>query len=153
MNINGTQLTAATVLAIALGQNPSAAAPATFDQEICAAVMVAEAGGESTFAMQAVWEVIVQRSINRRISPSAVVRQPYQFTCLNNTKPSSLISKAKRHRRWGSAMAIAAAKPRTSYTKKADHYHAASMVKRPYWAAGKKPTASVGGHIFYRLKK
>jgi len=138
-------------MAMALGQIAATATPAKSGNELCAAVLIAEAGGEGSFGMQAVWEVIHRRSINRRISHAAVVKQAWQFSCLNRTSPSGLIRKAKRHRRWREAVAMVATKPRTSYTKQADHYHAASMVKRPYWAAGEKPTACVGGHLFYKL--
>ena len=151
MTINDTKLTASAILAIALGQVVTAATPAKSGNELCAAVLIAEAGGEGRIGMQAGWEVIHRRSINRRISHAAVVKQQWQFSCLNRTSSSSLIRKAKRHRRWSEAVAIAAAKPRTSYTKQADHYHAASMSKRPYWIKGQKPTACVGGHLFYKL--
>ena len=34
-------------------------------------------------------------------------------------------------------------------THGATHYHAEDI--KPYWARGKKPTTTIGNHIFYRL--
>ena len=122
-------------------------------RELCAAVLVAEAGGTSFAGMQAVWEVIHQRAINRKLTHEAVVKQRWQFSCLNKVKPAALIAKARRHRRWDEAFVIVAAKPRTNYTKQADHYHADSMITFPHWARGRKIVAACGRHLFYRLKK
>ena len=153
MTINGRKLTASAILAIAIGQAAADAAPANKAQELCAAVLVAEAGGEGGFAMHAVWEVIHTRAINRKLSHADVVRQRWQFSCLNRVSAEALIKRGKRHRRWPQAMAIAGRRPQTKLTAGADHYHAASMAKRPYWARGATPTATVGGHLFYKLNK
>ena len=120
------------------------------DLELCAAVLIAEAGGEGRRGMQAVWEVVHQRTRTRLIGHAHVVFQRWQFSCLNNRKPDDLIRQSRRHPLWVEAVTIASKLPTTSLTGSADHYHASS-IKRPYWAKGRKATAKIGRHIFYKL--
>ena len=112
------------------------------DAEIVAATIILEAGGEySPNALQAVNEVIQNRSIKRGIAPSEVCLQRFQFSCWN-IKP-----KAQRHPRYSQALQIALSLP-TNYTNGADHYHPDYCL--PYWAKSMTVTVKIGRHIFYK---
>lgn len=116
--------------------------------EIVTATIIMEAGGEySEGAMEAIHEVITQRSKNRWLTKDQVCLQPFQFSCWNNSSRADLLSKAKSHPRWGEAFAITL-RPVTSYTGGADHYHADYC--NPYWNKHMKITAKIGRHIFYK---
>lgn len=116
--------------------------------DIVAATLILESGGEySTGAMQAVNEVIVNRSIKRRITGAEVCLQPYQFSCWNTGTLASKLAIAMRHSRWTEACVIATSRP-TNYTKGADHYHADYC--NPYWAKHMTVTVVIGRHIFYK---
>ena len=132
---------------------PLAAVAAPSDRDLVAAVLVAEAGGEkrASVGMAAVWEVIHQRAINRRIGYAAVVRQRLQFSCLNRTTPDALVKRARGHARWREAGGIVGAVPQTNHTRGADHYHTRGV--SPKWSRGVKPVAVVGGHLFFKLSK
>lgn len=119
------------------------------DAEIVAATIILEAGGEyAPNAMQAVNEVIQNRSMKRRIAPSEVCLQRLQFSCWNNKpKRAELLAKAQRHPRYSQALQIALSAP-TNYTNGADHYHADYCM--PYWAKSMTVTVKIGRHIFYK---
>ena len=119
------------------------------DAEIVAATIILEAGGEySPNALRAVNEVIQNRAIKRRIAPSEVCLQRFQFSCWN-IKPNrpALLAKAQRHPRYSQALQIALSAP-TNYTNGADHYHADYC--NPYWAKSMTVTVKIGRHIFYK---
>lgn len=126
-------------------------------RQLCAAVLILEAGGEvdhtghSRAAMSAVWEVIFRRAENRKLSPVGVVTQRKQFSCLNHITPGKAIATAQKHPFWRHAWGITSAPPVTQYTKGADHYHAEKIIKLPYWADKNKITVTIGGHTFYKL--
>lgn len=125
-----------------------ATAPAQTQSEIVTATIILEGGGEySEGAMQAVHEVIVNRSAKRGLSLAEVCLQPYQFSCWNGAEVASQIIKAKRHPRWREAFAITV-DTATNFTDGADHYHADYC--NPYWNKHMKVTANIGRHIFYK---
>jgi spore germination cell wall hydrolase CwlJ-like protein len=116
--------------------------------EIVTATIILEAGGEySEGAMQAVYEVIANRSANRQLALHEVCLQPSQFSCWSGKEVASQIAKAKSHPRWGEAFVITLY-PKTNYTNGADHYHADHV--DPYWNKHMKVTAIIGRHIFYK---
>lgn len=119
------------------------------DAEIVAATIILEAGGEyAPNALKAVNEVIQNRAIKRRITPSQVCLQRLQFSCWNNIdKRPQLFAKAKSHPRFSQALQIVLSTP-TDYTKGADHYHADYCM--PYWAKHMTVTVVIGRHIFYK---
>lgn len=122
--------------------------PAQTSSEIVTATIILEAGGEfSEGAMEAVHEVIVNRSAKRKMSKRDVCLQPYQFSCWNDMQIDRQIAKAKSHSRWSEAFLITL-RPVTSYTGGADHYHADYC--NPYWNKHMKITAKIGRHIFYK---
>jgi len=132
---------AAMIVAAALNAAPS-------DREIIAATLILEAGGEyATGSMEAVHEVIVNRSIRRRTTGVRVCLQPKQFSCWNNISIERGVEIAMSHPRWARALEIVDS-PLTSYTHGADHYHAERV--SPYWAKSMHRTTKIGRHIFYR---
>jgi len=127
------------------------AADLTKEQQIVAITILAEARGEGYKGMTAVAGVIKQRSVERKISPSAVCLQKYQFSCWNNKKISQLknllnVPQAEH--------AIFLAKNLDRIDREmlgfANHYYA-DYIKAPYWAKGKKPTMKIGKHLFFKL--
>jgi len=120
-----------------------------FSDEIVAATLILEAGGEyHDGAMEAVNEIIVNRAAKRNLSEAMVCLQKYQFSCWNDKDAQAGISKAMKHPRWGEALRIVQS-PTTNYTKGADHYHA-DYIKNPYWAKSMTVTTKIGLHIFYK---
>lgn len=118
------------------------------DMEILSATLILEAGGEySEGAMEAVNEVIYNRSIARKLARWEVCLQRKQFSCWNSGDILPLLAKAKRHPRWNEAMHIATSDI-TSYTAGADHYHADYC--SPSWAPELTKTTKIGRHIFYK---
>jgi len=116
-------------------------------RETVALTILAEARGEGEGGMYRVACVIQQRSIERKISPDKVCKQPEQFA---------------KGERWmlGSPSAQYA-------TRLADHLmrghrfqrevvgfanHFCTLRSEPFWISGRKPTAIHKNHRFYRLQ-
>jgi len=120
------------------------------EKELVAAVLIAEAGGEGRKGMEAVNEVIVERSTARKQSLAHIVTAKWQFSCLNKRTPDELIAIAKKRANWNEALDVVK-KPLTKHTAHANHYFATWMKSPPHWAEGRKPVATIGQHAFYRL--
>lgn len=128
---------------------------ASFDERLIAAVLMAEARGEGIVGMTAVGEVIANRAKKRQKSPGVVVRQQYQFSPLNRTKPQQLISHYEQLPLYREALRIANTVIQTpaklpGLTAGADHFEDIGA-PTPRWARGRKPVAVVGGHRFWVL--
>jgi len=123
--------------------------------DVVACVLIMEAGGEKDPGMQAVLNVIKNRSKDGNLKE--VVLKPYQFSCLNkhtvDGKPlGPIIKKAKQHPKWEKAKRLVSLhKDLPDVTKGADHYHA-DYIDPPYWADDMERTVKIGRHIFYRSK-
>lgn len=119
------------------------------DKEVVAATLILEAGGErATGAMEAVYEVIVNRARIRNRSEREIVLQRLQFSCWNNVERRiHLFNHAKRHPRWNEAMRIVNGDV-TNFTGGACHYHATSV--NPSWNRSLTKTVQIGNHIFFR---
>lgn len=130
------------------------------DDFIAALTIWREASAEPYLGKVAVGEVIWQRGKERKLRPLLVCVQPWQFSCHNENDPNS--------RRWPSLVvdggvikypqsfldsvkAWEEAKSGSSITKGANHYHANYMTTLPKWAVNRKPVATIGRHIFYKL--
>ena len=122
----------------------SSAAAAT-SQEVIAATLVLEAGGEGKEGMQAVREVIANRASNK--TEKAVCLQRLQFSCWNGKGEEEGVSKAKNHPKWNLALSIANAAP-TNFTNGATHYHTTKV--SPSWAKRLTRTTAIKNHIFYK---
>lgn len=128
--------------------------PAFANTDLVAATLCLEAGGEGRQGMQAVMNVIANRAQQRKSSISQVVRQPKQFSCLNNISDERAIDLAKT--RWPRQYIIAKELVNKSIngrlldiTGGADHYYAYKKC-RPYWANRLKATKTIGKHIFLK---
>ena len=139
---------------------PPSEAPQGWERKLIAAVIIAEAGGEGVKGMQAVYEVIWQRGVERKRSLARVVTRLKQFSCLNRTTTTALIRNASRHARYQWVHdELLRYPPLTVHTcpahllataaNRANHYHAVRVL--PYWAKG-KPSVTIGNHRFYKLK-
>jgi hypothetical protein len=105
--------------------------------------------------MTAVGEVIANRSRKRQMHPALIVRQAYQFSPLNGTKPHELVSRYEKMPLYPEALRIArtviqAPAELPGLTAGADHFeHIRAPV--PRWARGRRTVAVVGGHRFWLL--
>ena len=119
------------------------------DENILAATLILEAGGEThPHAMNAVYEVIRNRAKDRR-TEREIVLQRLQFSCWNDIYArKALYAKAKKHPKFGRAVAIVRFEKETNFTRGADHYHADYVT--PYWKDSLDRTVIIGSHIFYR---
>lgn len=139
-------LTAATCAA-------QAPAPEGFARKLVAAVIIAESGGHGRKGMEGVYEVLHARASVRKTSCYAEATRRKQFSCLNNTTPVALVEKHKDHAHYTWVHdELLKWVPTTSHTgtnpfNRCRHYHATSIL--PYWAKGKKPYATFGGHHWY----
>ena len=117
-------------------------------QEIVAATLIAEAGGERAFgAMEAVNEVIINRAKSRNISTDKTVLQKDQFSCWNGKSVDSVVAKAKKHPKWNVALSIVN-NPKTNFVKGSDYYHTKDC--NPKWNRNMAVVKVIGAHIFYR---
>lgn len=137
---------------------PPTEAPSGRERELIAAVLIAEAGGEGKLGLEAVYEVIWTRGVERKLSLAGVVKQRKQFSCLNKTTPAQLGLRMSHHQRYDWVHDVLLKHPPlTMHTvpahllelapNRANHYHALSV--SPYWAKGVGRT--IGNHKFYRL--
>ena len=119
-----------------------------FENDVVITTIILEAGGEyQVGALEAVYEVIMNRAKKRKKTPAQVCLQKWQFSCWNDKDIADNIAKAKKHPRWVIAKNILGKE--TNYTKGADHYHA-DYIDDPYWAKSMKVTVKIGKHIFYK---
>ena len=119
-----------------------------FENDIVVTTIILEAGGEyQVGALEAVYEVIMNRAKKRKKTPAQVCLQKWQFSCWNDKDIKENIEKAKKHPRWVIAKNILGKE--TNYTNGADHYHA-DYIDDPYWAKSMKVTVKIGKHIFYK---
>jgi len=139
------KLTGLIASALLLVSTVSAASRST---EVVAATLIFEAGGErDSHAMEAVNEVIQNRTSSRKITADKVCLQKLQFSCWNDSSVDAGIAKAKKHAKWNSAVQIASS-AKTNYTAGADHYH--TLKVNPSWNKRLTKTIIIGNHIFYK---
>lgn len=109
-------------------------------------------------ALLAIGHVILNRLESKSWygnSIEAVCLKPKQFSCWNPTDPNfQIITQInilddvyKRCR--DLARSLMTVSPRTDFTFGANHYHHHSL--KPFWSLEKKPTITIGHHIFYKL--
>lgn len=116
---------------------------------LVASTLILEAGGESDpRAMEAVNEVIVNRSENRNLLRGQVVLQKLQFSCWNDRdRRVELLHHAMDHSKFDRALKIVT-NDVTNHTNGATHYHATYV--HPYWADTLTQTTQIENHIFYQ---
>lgn len=99
--------------------------------------------------MEAIHEVIHNRSVKRKKTMPEVCLQKWQFSCWNGKDVDATVAKAKKHPRYKEAMKIVDTAQMTNYTNGADHYYA-EYIREPYWASSLTRTVRIGQHIFYK---
>lgn len=130
--------------------------------DVLARTLWGEARGEGMTGMQAVSNVILNRAeISRKLggywwgdNVLQVCQKSFQFSCWNKDDPNykKLISIDESDMYLATALRVAR-RAMLGFVKDetngATHYHARNIM--PDWAKGKKPTAVIGRHVFYRL--
>lgn len=122
-------------------------------QEIVAACLVLEAGGEVDGGMLAVMNVIQNRAKKKRMTFMEVVLERKQFSCFNSGIKLAVI-RARVHPKFENALFLVerASQGRLSdITLGADHYYAPKKCS-PIWAKDMVETCVVGRHRFLRSK-
>jgi len=128
----------------------AAAAAAVPAQEIIAATLVLEAASDGAPGMQAVANVIGNRSRQNGTHPVGEVTKPKQFSALNHITPEEAVQKARRDRMWPVALILADLLLKDDLpdlTYGATHYHAPGGA---YWSTSMRKTTCIGRHTFYR---
>ena len=127
------------------------ALPALADHTV-AITILAEAGNQSEAGQTAVMAVIAQRAIERGLTHKEVCLERKQFSCWNGKSYSDLEhlldTPQAKHALWLEANSHLID---LDVTKRANHYHATWMQRRPYWARNEDPLYVIGDHAFYRL--
>jgi len=135
---------------------------AELEIDVMARTLWGEARGQGQLGMQAVANVILNRvKTAQRFngywwgnSIIEVCHKPYQFSCWNKFDPSykRLLRVSESNIHFMTALRVAR-RARLGLlddvTHGADHYHADYVA--PDWAKGRKPTAVIGAHRFYKL--
>lgn len=139
----------------------------SFQRDVVAAVIWAEARSEGARGMRGVAEVIRNRAAARHTTPYLEVVRKKQFSCLNGTNPIDLAEKYLEARsqfrvRGNDAHAATIADAlatmlvdrtlRSDITKGADHYHDNSIVK-PDWVPHAQIPVKIGTLHFYNLQQ
>lgn len=119
--------------------------------DVVAAVIIFEAGGEGKAGMQAVANVIANRSKTK--TPYEVVTRRHQFECITKhlNNQDAFVARAKRHPHWAYARELVERiNDRTlpDITGGSTHYHNLTIV--PYWANKIAFKGQIGNHKFYR---
>ena len=129
---------------------PVLASLTTAQEETLAAILVAEAGGESRAAMQGVMETIDNRAGRLKQNWVREALKPGQYSVLNGTNPVALIYQARTHRRWEMALSIVRNFQNKGLVNGSKYFHS-PMDLIPYWAKGQPVIARIGKLTFYRL--
>tara|TARA_Y100000389_G_C17457270_1_gene519022 strand:+ start:1211 stop:1672 length:462 start_codon:yes stop_codon:yes gene_type:complete len=130
------------------------------DEDIIAATIVGEAGGEDYEGLLAIKNVLDNRAKNKNTSAAGEAIRPKQFSMWNSATKSvstkadfddsalkSIIDKHKNHEKWDDAMAIAIKQIKDT-TKGATDYYAHNKIDPPYWTKNWKETVVIGNHTF-----
>jgi spore germination cell wall hydrolase CwlJ-like protein len=128
------------------------------DLDVVARTIWAEARGEGREGMQAVANVISNRSTNKAkwdgTTPRSVCLTKWQFSCwlANDPNLPKLLAITDKDPAYRIALELAQ-KVLTGQlpdiTGGADHYHTTNI--SPSWAKGQKPIKVLGHHAFYKL--
>jgi hypothetical protein len=136
--------------------------PPIEDEEIIAATLIGEAGGEEDeSSMIAVLRVLENRAKIKGTSAAGEAIRPLQFSMWNNVtsgiskkndyskeKIKEIIEKYKKHKKWKEAI-ILSKTTKEDITKGATHYYAPKIVSKiPSWANEWQETVTIGGHKF-----
>ena len=123
-----------------------------FDLDCAARTVWGEARGEPAEGRLAVAFVIANRYRAGKTSLQAVCEKPFQFSCRNKDDPNEPLLRAVTYDdltlRDCLAAVLASIDPRAvDPTSGSRHYH--TTATKAWWAAGRQPIATIGGHAFY----
>ena len=126
------------------------------DEDILARTICGEARGEGEQGMQAVANVIMNRTDKPGwwgTTIKDVCLKPYQFSCWNVDDPNRpiILNLDENYSIYNDAMAIAQNASNGSLpdiTDGATNYYAKG-IPEPKWAAGKTPCAVIGNQLFF----
>jgi hypothetical protein len=126
-------------------------------EEIVAATLIGEAGGEGDEGMQAIMNVIMNRATNDFTHASAVCLKKSQFSMWNGKQSSTdnVVASAKSHSKWNKAVELvkkAEAGKLEDITGGADFYFNPKKAM-PEWAKKFIKTKVIGNHVFYNHGK
>ena len=131
----------------------STSCSAVTSDEVIAAVIIGEAGGEGQIGMRAVASVIANR-IRPDKDAFFVVTQKFQFSCINNKEHENFVNKARRHPRWSFAVELTKEindGELVDVTDGATHFLNTAKVRRmPRWAYLFEFKGKIGAHSFYK---
>ncbi len=130
------------------------------DDEVVAATIIGEAGGEKYSGMVAVKNVLDNRAKKKNTSAAGEALRPKQFSMWNSatksvkvrtdydsSKVKSIIDTYKDHDKWKDAMSLASKQVKDT-TKGANMYYAHNKIKPPYWTKDWTKTVVIGNHTF-----
>jgi len=122
------------------------------ERELLAACITLEAVSEGELGMKAVLNVIHNRSIERKLSYTDVVLEPYQFSCFNDGV-DILFAKHLAGSQWEVALNlvdILLSGYLLDITNGANHYHTTNITA-PYWSDPNKEVFRFRRHVFFKL--
>lgn len=121
------------------------------DLSVVHKVLIGEAVGEKDRirAMEAVANTIRNRAKRRGMTFEEVVRQKWQFSCLNGGEARLDAFIRKNRGVWDDALTAWQLSGVEDVTGGADHYFA-DYIKRPKWSAGMVETVKIGKHRFFK---
>lgn len=121
------------------------------DLSVVHKVLIGEAGGEKDRirAMEAVANTIRNRAKRRGMTFEEVVRQKWQYSCLNGGEARLDAFIRKNRGVWDDALTAWQLSGVEDVTGGADHYFA-DYIKRPSWAKSMQFTRRIGQHLFYK---
>jgi hypothetical protein len=144
---------------------PPGLKPTSNATDVLARTIWGEARGEADpdAGMGAVAHVVLNRVDKNTWWGSGVIpvcQRPWQFSCWNAKDPNrkQLVAVGKSDLRFQMANDIATRllamdstdRARSDPTNGATHYFARRLIRRPVWAVGRQPCASIGGHDFFK---
>jgi spore germination cell wall hydrolase CwlJ-like protein len=121
---------------------------------IIAFTIAAESIGEGHFGRQCIASVIVNRSIERKLSPRDICRQKKQFSCWNQTTTQQVLNcivtwNKNSPEDWAHCLKLATEIHNSVFCPviKANHYYNPQKAK-PSWRTKLNNPQSLGNHIF-----
>jgi len=133
------------------------------DNEIVAATLIGEAGGEGANGMKAVYNVLNNRAKNKGTSTAGESLRPNQFSMWNSVTKNvsnkedfnkknilSVINQYKNHSKWDEALTISKSSV-NDLTKGATHYYAfkgPNKISPPFFTKNWTETVKIGNHKF-----
>lgn len=139
------------LLFIAMSVNASSLPKNINEIELTAAILVAEAGGESNIGMEAVFEVILNRMHHKHVSMGKIVIERNAFSSYINYRknPSLFIAKNRKHPHYAEAISIVLNHKKTNLIGNCNFFHEYQI--KPRWTKGHKYKIRIGKHLFYIL--